>query len=69
MTHRWMEQGCASIAYSFENGGILDGTRVRFAVNNLFDKDPPLADESYGFFSELHTARGRVYHVELRKKF
>lgn len=58
-----------SIAYSIENNTPLDGTRLRFAVNNLFDKDPPLADESYGFFSELHTARGRVFHVELRKTF
>lgn len=58
-----------SISYTIENDTPLDGTRLRFAINNLFDKDPPLADESYGFFSELHTARGRVYHVELRKKF
>ncbi|WP_235901011.1 TonB-dependent receptor domain-containing protein [Pontixanthobacter aquaemixtae] len=58
-----------SISYTIDNDTALDGTRLRFAVNNLFDKDPPLADESYGFFSELHSARGRVFHVELRKKF
>lgn len=58
-----------SIAYSIENDTPLDGTRLRFAINNVFDKDPPLADETYGFFSELHSARGRVYSVELRKKF
>ncbi|MGQ7830131.1 TonB-dependent receptor domain-containing protein [Altererythrobacter sp. Z27] len=58
-----------SISYKIENDTPLDGTRLRFAINNVFDKDPPLADESYGFFSELHTARGRVFHVELRKEF
>ena len=58
-----------SIAYNIENDTALDGTRIRFAINNLFDKDPPLADEAYGFFSELHSARGRVFHIELRKKF
>ncbi|MCR2833049.1 TonB-dependent receptor domain-containing protein [Parerythrobacter lacustris] len=58
-----------SLAYNFDNGGPLDGTRIRLAVNNLFDKDPPLADETYGYFSELHSPRGRVFHVELRKKF
>jgi iron complex outermembrane recepter protein len=58
-----------SVSYTIKNDTPLDGTRLRFAVNNLFDKDPPLADETYGFFSELHTARGRVYHIELRKKF
>ena len=58
-----------SISYTIENDTPLDGTRLRFAINNLFDEDPPLADESYGYFSELHSARGRVFHVELRKKF
>lgn len=58
-----------SIAYSIENDTPLDGTRLRFAINNLFDKDPPLADEQFGYFSELHSARGRVFHIELRKEF
>ena len=58
-----------SIAYTIENETALDGTRLRFAINNLFDKDPPLADETYGFYSDLHSARGRVFHVELRKTF
>ena len=58
-----------SIAYKIENDTPLDGTRLRFAINNLFDKDPPLADEQFGFFSELHSARGRVFHIELRKEF
>ena len=58
-----------SIAYTIKTDTALDGTRLRFAINNLLDKDPPLADETYGYFSELHSARGRVFHVELRKKF
>lgn len=58
-----------SIAYTIRNDTPLDGTRLRFAVNNLFNEDPPLADETYGFYSELYTARGRVFHIELRKQF
>ncbi len=58
-----------SISYSIENDTPLDGTRLRFAINNLFGEDPPLADESYGYFSELHSARGRQFHIELRKNF
>ena len=58
-----------SVSYTIDNDTALSGTRLRFAINNLFDKDPPLADETYGFYSELYTARGRVFHVELRKKF
>ena len=59
-----------SISYTIEDTDTaLDDTRLRFAINNLFDRDPPLADETYGYFSELHSARGRVFHIELRKKF
>ena len=57
------------IAYEVQNGSALDGTRVRFAVNNLWDKDPPLADETYGYYSDLHSARGRQFAIEVRKKF
>lgn len=58
-----------SFSYTIKNKTALNGTRLRLAINNLFDKDPPLADETYGFYSELHTARGRVFQIELRKKF
>ncbi len=58
-----------AISYTFENDGPLDGTRIRLGVNNLFDKDPPLADETYGFFSDLHSPRGRVFRVDLRRNF
>lgn len=58
-----------AISYTFDNEGPLDGTRIRLGVNNLFDKDPPLADDTYGFFSALHSPRGRVFRVEVRKNF
>lgn len=58
-----------SVSYTIDNDTALNGTRLKFGVNNLFDEDPPLADESYGYFSELHSARGRQFVVELRKKF
>jgi outer membrane receptor protein involved in Fe transport len=58
-----------AISYTIENNTALDGTRLRFGINNLFDEDPPLADDTYGFFSSLHSPRGRVFRVELRKNF
>lgn len=58
-----------SVAYTINNGTPLDGTRLRFAINNLFDKDPPLADEVFGYYSDLHSPRGRQFAIELRKKF
>ncbi|QJB68413.1 TonB-dependent receptor domain-containing protein [Parasphingorhabdus halotolerans] len=59
----------ASISYTVDNNTALSGTRLKFGINNLFNEDPPLADESYGYFSELHSSRGRQFIVELRKKF
>ena len=58
-----------AIGYTFREEGPLEGTRIRLGVNNLFDKDPPLADETYGFFSALHSPRGRMWRIELRKTF
>lgn len=59
----------ASISYTIENDTALDGTRLRFGVNNLFDKDPPIADESFGYYGAIHSARGRQFSVDLRKEF
>jgi outer membrane receptor protein involved in Fe transport len=58
-----------AFAYTIENDTALDGTRLRFGINNLLNEDPPLADETYGFLSALHSPRGRVFRVELRKPF
>ncbi|TNE61989.1 MAG: TonB-dependent receptor, partial [Sphingomonadales bacterium] len=59
----------ASVSYTIENDTGLDGTRLRFGVNNLANKAPPLADESYGFYGSLHSARGREFIFEIRKNF
>ena len=57
------------ISYTIEDDSAIDGTRLRFGVNNIFDKDPPLADESYGFYGSLHSARGRQFSFDIRKNF
>lgn len=59
----------ASLSYTISNNTGLDGTRLRFGVNNLFNEPPPLADESYGFNGDVHNARGRQFTFEIRKKF
>lgn len=58
-----------AFTFDIDSDGPLDGTRLRVGVNNLFDKDPPLADETYGFLSQLHSPRGRVVRFEIRKNF
>jgi outer membrane receptor protein involved in Fe transport len=58
-----------SISYTIENDTALDGTRLRFGINNILNEAPPLADESYGFYGAFHSARGRQFSVDLRKNF
>ena len=58
-----------SISYSIDNDTALDGTRLRFAINNLFNEDPPLADESFGYLGSLHSSRGRFVYVSARQTF
>ena len=47
----------ASIGYTIESDDYLNDTRLRFRVNNIMNEDPPLADESFGYFSEHHSAQ------------
>lgn len=58
-----------SVSYTFDRDSALSGTRLKVGLNNVFDTDPPISDESYGFFGELHSARGRQLSVEVRKTF
>ena len=57
------------VSYTIENSTPLDGLRLKFGINNILDEQPPLADEAYGYFSELHSARGRQFIVAMRKSF
>jgi outer membrane receptor protein involved in Fe transport len=54
--------------YEFRIGGN-DRIRARFGVNNLFDKAPPLADESLGYRPDYHSLKGREYYLQLRGSF
>jgi len=60
----------ASVSYTIDDtDSAIDGTRIRFGVNNFLDKDPPLADESYGYYGSLHSGRGRQFSIDVRKNF
>ncbi|WP_340679237.1 TonB-dependent receptor [Paraglaciecola sp.] len=54
--------------YTFDRGA-LDNTRIRLGVNNIFDKEPPLADETYGYDASLHNAEGRYLYLSLSMNF
>ena len=62
----------AYIDYTFddEEYGAFDGVRLRFGARNIFDKEPPLADEfARGYFVSLHSNRGRYWYGSIRKEF
>jgi hypothetical protein len=61
----------AWISYRFEKGSRawLRGVTVRCGVNNVFDTEPPLADEQYGYFTGSANARGRTFTFDLSRKF
>ena len=56
------------VDYRLKDIGI-EGMRIRFGVNNVFDEAPPLADESRGWFTEYHSVKGREFYVQFQANF
>ena len=54
--------------YTFDQGA-LDQTRIRVGIRNVFDKAPPLADNTFGYLSSLHSSEGRFWYASIRKSF
>ena len=61
----------AWLAYRFDRGvpAWLQGVSVRGSINNVFDTDPRLADEQYGYQSGTFNPRGRQFGLEVSRKF
>ena len=59
----------ASVNYTFEGTGFSEGARVTLGLRNLFDEEPPVADQQLGYFGSLHSNRGRYLYLSLRKNF
>ncbi|HRP04041.1 MAG TPA: hypothetical protein PLV87_03925, partial [Opitutaceae bacterium] len=59
------------ISYRFDRTGSdwLRGVTVRGGINNVFDTDPALADEQYGYKSGTYNVRGRQFTMEVSKRF
>jgi iron complex outermembrane receptor protein len=59
-----------SIGYDFskfsDSGRGFDAT---VGIRNLTDEEPPFADESFGYFTRLHDAYGRIYWARLGYRF
>ncbi len=48
---------------------ITEGLSARLGVRNVFDKDPPLAADGFGYSGELHSNLGRYLYLEVTKQF
>ncbi len=57
-----------SLSYTFEEGS-MEGARIQVGMNNIFDVDPPVADDNFGFVPQLHNALGRYVYGALRYEF
>lgn len=57
----------ASVRYAFDSGA-LNGLGVRLGVNNIADTDPPIADETFGYYAGLFNNRGRFLYAQLSYK-
>jgi outer membrane receptor protein involved in Fe transport len=53
--------------YNFDLNGLK--SRVRVGIKNLEDERAPLADKTYGYYSDAHRDYGRNYYIDLRVSF
>ena len=56
-----------SLAYRFDVGDAR--VKATFGVNNIEDKTAPLADEAFGYDSDVHNGYGRSFYFDLRTSF
>ncbi len=62
----------AYLNYAFprRRGSVLSNLSLRAGVNNIFDAEPPLADEDFGYRRGAGTnARGRAFYGQISKRF
>ena len=54
--------------YLFQSSGSLE-TRFRVGIRNLFDEEPPLADEAFGYEGSLHSWMGQYIYADVNLRF
>lgn len=62
----------AYVQYTFKDVDAfrnMENLRVRIGANNITNEEPPLADETYGYYSEYHNSRGRFVYGQLQATF
>lgn len=56
------------IDYYFDQAA-LNGLSLRVGARNVTNEKPPIADESFGYFSDIHSNRGRYTYATLSWAF
>lgn len=59
----------SAVDFEGRESGALRGLRLGVGVQNLLDEDPPFADVAGGYDSANASPRGRVFYVDLTKRF
>lgn len=59
----------AYVEYDIDRNRPFTDLRIRVGANNIFDEDPPLADETNGYDAAYHSIRGRQVYFDIRKIF
>lgn len=60
----------ARVSYAFGGDDAADRQNtITLGVNNVFDADPPVADEDGGFFAGTVNPRGRQFLIKLDRRF
>lgn len=52
-----------------ETGNFFENSAIRFTVRDVADSEPPLSPTTSGFYTKVHSARGRGYYLTLTKEF
>ncbi|MCL1079498.1 TonB-dependent receptor [Parashewanella spongiae] len=50
-------------------GSLIENAKITFGVRNLAGKKPPIADETFGYNSSVHSSLGRYFYMNINKKF
>jgi outer membrane receptor protein involved in Fe transport len=48
---------------------LIARTKVTFGIKNIGDEKPPIADETFGYNSSVHSSLGRYFYLNINKKF
>lgn len=48
---------------------VMKSTKVTFGVKNIGDEKPPIADETFGYNSSVHSSLGRYFYLNFNTKF